>query len=171
MKNGLGWYAFCSRGVGCLAISRNLLRNGEITKVRFEFLVASLVFGSEVLTWRCSIGSFQLGSSLDFWAKDTMCYDPFSRVGACGRRPSESADPGASASWGFYKRGIGLSRERSFTGAGGWGLLVDPRRPFWLRKRVVLRGENEGSGAHSRSGVSELELSLANWTTRLAEVT
>ena len=76
--------------------------------------------------------------------KETLGCDLFSRVGACGRRPSESADPGASASWGFYRRGIGLSRERSFTGAGGWGLLVDQWRQFWLRKRVVLRGENDG---------------------------
>ena len=30
--------------------------------------------------------------------------DLFSRVGACGRRPSESADPGASASWVLLKK-------------------------------------------------------------------
>ena len=82
-----------------------------------------------------------------------MGCDLFSRVGACGRRPSESADPGVSASWVLLKKkGIGLSRERSFTGAGGWGLLVDQRRQFWLRKRVVLRRENEGSGLGDDSG-------------------
>ena len=35
--------------------------------------------------------------------KGTLGCDLFSRVGACGRRPSESADPGASASWVLYR--------------------------------------------------------------------
>ena len=68
------------------------------------FLVASLVFRSEALSSGYSIASFQLGSSFDFWAKDTLGYDPFSRVGACGRRPSESADPWGLAIWVFYNR-------------------------------------------------------------------
>ena len=38
--------------------------------------------------------------------------------------------PWGPASWGFTGEGIGLSRERSFTGAGGWGLLGTLKMPI-----------------------------------------
>ena len=71
----------------------NRFRDGEITTFPFELLVASLVFGSEALGWGFLIWSFGFGSSFEFWAKETLGCDPSPRVGACGRRPSESADP------------------------------------------------------------------------------
>ena len=55
--------------------------------------------------------------------KETLGCDLFSRGGACGRRPSESADPGASASWGFYRSGIGCTIERKLYGERGLGLV------------------------------------------------
>ena len=63
-----------------------------------------------------------------------MGCDPFSRVGACGRRPSESADPGArrsadpggSASWAFYKAGIGCAVEKKLYGGRGLRLVGCP---------------------------------------------
>ena len=52
---------------------------------------------------------------------------PFSRVGACGRRPSESADPGGSASWVFYKASIGCTVEKKLYGGRGLRLVRDPQ--------------------------------------------
>ena len=52
-----------------------------------------------------------------------MGCDLFPRVGACGRRPSESADPGGSASWVFYRAGIGCIIERKLYGGRGLGLV------------------------------------------------
>ena len=78
---GIGWVVrFHSRDtvVSCC----NRLRDGEITKLRFELLVASLVLGFEVLGWSFSIWSFGLGSSFEFWAKETQGCDLFSRFGA-----------------------------------------------------------------------------------------
>ena len=47
----------------------NRLGDGEITKLRFEFLVASLVFGFEALGWSFLIWSFGFGSSFEFCAQ------------------------------------------------------------------------------------------------------
>ena len=69
---------------------------------------------------------FWIWSSFEFWAKETLGCDPFSRVGACGRRPSESADPGGSASWGFYRAGIGCTVEKKLYGGRGLGLVGGP---------------------------------------------
>ena len=55
-----------------------------------------------------------------------MGCDPSSRVGACGRRPSESADPGGSASWGFYRAGIGCTVEKKLYGGRGLRLVGGP---------------------------------------------
>ena len=44
------------------------------------------------------------GKSFELWGKKTMGCDLFPRVGACGRRPSESADPGGPASWVLLKK-------------------------------------------------------------------
>ena len=59
--------------------------------------------------------------------KETLACDPFSRVGACGRRPSESADPGGSASWAFYRAGIGCTVEKKLYGGRGLGLVRCPK--------------------------------------------
>ena len=62
--------------------------------------------------------------------KETLGCDLFSRVGACGRRPSESADPGGSASWVFYRAGIGCTVEKKLYGGRGLGLVRDPHVPI-----------------------------------------
>ena len=53
------------------------------------------------------VGTFNLEFWIQFkfwvWVKETLGCDLFSRVGACGRRPSESADPGGPASWALYR--------------------------------------------------------------------
>ena len=100
---------------------------------------------------------FELGSRFEFGARETLGCDPSCRVGACGRRPSESADPGGSASWALYRAGIGCTVEKSSTGGGGWGLLgalrCQPRSSRW----VVLSLENvevrfgDGFGLRSMS--------------------
>ena len=64
---------------------------------------------------------------MEFWATETLGCDPFSRIGACGRRPSESADPGASARWVVYRDGIGCIVERKLYGGRGLGLVGDPQ--------------------------------------------
>ena len=56
-----------------------------------------------------------------------MDCDLFPRVGACGRRPSESADPGGSASWVFYRAGIGCTVEKKLYGGRGLGLVRCPK--------------------------------------------
>ena len=55
-KNDPGWYALCSHKLCCslplwghLSKLTQLIRNGDTTKLRFEFLAASLIFGSEAL--------------------------------------------------------------------------------------------------------------------------
>ena len=105
----------------------NRLRDGEITKLRFEFLVASVAFGSEALSWFFSTWRFGFGSRFEFWAKETLGCHLFPRVGACGRRPSESADPGGSASWVLYRAGIGCTVEKKLYGGRGLGLVRDPQ--------------------------------------------
>ena len=89
-----------------------------------------LVFRSEALSSGYSIASFQLGSSFGFWAKNTLGCDPFSRVGACGRRPSESADPGARRVGSFTRAGIGCTVERKLYGGRGLGLVGGPHMPI-----------------------------------------
>ena len=59
-----------------------------------------------------------------------MGCDLFSRVGACGRRPSESADPGVSASWVLYRAGIGCTVEKKLYGGRGLGLVGSPHVPI-----------------------------------------
>ena len=100
-RNDPEWHALCSRRIDCSVPLRErfnnqlqLIAERGPNKSSVVFFVASLVFRSEALSSGYSIASVQFGSSFDFWAKDTLRYDPFSRVGACGRRPSESADPG-----------------------------------------------------------------------------
>ena len=61
--------------------------------------------------------------------KETLGCDLFSRVGACGRGPSESADPGVSASWVLYRAGIGCTVERKLYGGRGLGLVRCPNMP------------------------------------------
>ena len=58
--------------------------------------------------------------------KETLGCDPFSRVGACGRRPSESADPGGSASWALYRASIACTVEKKLYGGRGLGLVREP---------------------------------------------
>ena len=84
------------------------------------------VFGSEALIWSFSIWGFAFCSSFECGAKETLGCDPFSRVGACGRRPSESADPGGSASWVLYRAGIGCTVEKKLYGGRGLGLVRCP---------------------------------------------
>ena len=48
------------------------------------------------------------------------------RVGACGRRPLESADPGVSASWALYRASIGCTIEKKLYGGRGLGLVRCP---------------------------------------------
>ena len=76
-----------------------------------------------------SISIFELGSRFEFGAKETLGCDPSSRVGACGRRPSESADPGGSASWVFYRVGMGCTIEKKHYGGRGLGLAGCPHMP------------------------------------------
>ena len=59
-----------------------------------------------------------------------MGCDPSSRVGACGRRPSESADPGGSASWAFYRASIACTVEKKLYGGRGLGLFGGPHVSF-----------------------------------------
>ena len=124
MLNDPEWYALCSRRIGCSVplkeyCSNHLQLLTERRDNQVVVLVASLAFGSEALSWSCSIGSFQLGLGFEFWAKETLGYDPSSRVGACGRRPSESADPGASASWAVYRSWYRVHcRKKALRGAG-----------------------------------------------------
>ena len=49
------------------------------------------------------------------------------RVGACGRRPLESADPGGSASWVFYRASIACTVEKKLYGGRGLGLVGGPQ--------------------------------------------
>ena len=72
----------------------------------------------------------ELGSRFEFGAKETLGCDPSSRVGACGRRPSESADPGGSASWGSYRASIACTVEKKLYGERGLGLVGDPHMSF-----------------------------------------
>ena len=58
--------------------------------------------------------------SFKFGAKEKLGCDAFSRVGACGRRPSLSADPGKGpASWGFKREQLRETIERGFYRGGG----------------------------------------------------
>ena len=59
--------------------------------------------------------------------KETLGCDPSSRVGACGRRPSESADPGGSASWVLYRASIGCTVEKKLYGGRGLRLVRCPK--------------------------------------------
>ena len=125
-KNDPEWHALCSRKIDC-SVPLRVRFNNQLQLVAERgpnnssvvFLVASLVFRSEALSSGYSIASFQLGSSFDFWAKDTLGYDPFSRVGACGRRPSESADPGCRRVGALTGTGIGCIVERKLYGGRG----------------------------------------------------
>ena len=56
-----------------------------------------------------------------------MGCDLFPRVGACGRRPSESADPGCRRVGSFTEAGIGCTVERKLYGGRGLGLVGDPQ--------------------------------------------
>ena len=58
----------------------------------FEFLVSGLSFGLKSLSRAFEFGVLDLVRVLSLGEEALGC-DPFSRVGACGRRPSESADP------------------------------------------------------------------------------
>ena len=109
-----------------IALSYCNFRNGS----RFEFLVASLGFGSEALSWNFSIRRFGFGSSVKCWAKETLGCDPFSRFGACGRRPSESADPGGSAGWAFYRRWYRGHCRKKLYGGRGLRLVGGPHMPI-----------------------------------------
>ena len=60
-----------------------------------------------------------------FRASKKLACNAFSRVGACGRRPSESADPGASAGWVLYREWV-RSRKRLYRGRG-LGLASGPK--------------------------------------------
>ena len=71
------------------------------------------------------------------------------RVGACGRRPLESADPGGSASWALYRASIACTVEKKLYGGRGLGLVRCPHVPilafqmggFTVGKcRISLRG-------------------------------
>ena len=129
-KNDPEWHALCSRRIdcsvplrGCFNNQLQLIAERGPNKSSVVFLVASLIFRSEALSSGYFIASFQLGSSFGFWAKDTLGYDPFSRVGACGRRPSESADPGCRRVGSFTGAGIGCTIERKLYGGRGLGLV------------------------------------------------
>ena len=74
-----------------------------------------------------SIWSFRFGSSFEFGAKETLGCDPSSRVGACGRRPSESADPGCRRVGSFTEAGRGCTVERKLYGGRGLGLVRCPQ--------------------------------------------
>ena len=62
--------------------------------------------------------------------KETLGCDPFSRVGACGRRRSESADPGGSASWVLYRASIACTVEKKLYGGRGLGLFGGSQMVF-----------------------------------------
>ena len=66
----------------------------------------------------------------EFGAIETLGCDPSSRVGACGRRPSESADPGVSASWAFYRASIACVVEKKLYGGRGLELVGGPHVSF-----------------------------------------
>ena len=89
--------------------------------------------------------------------KETLGCDLFSRVGACGRRPSESADPGGSASWAFYRAGIGCTVEKKLYGGRGLGLVRSPHVAILVFQMGGFIVGNEGfrfgddSGLRSRS--------------------
>ena len=83
---------------------RNRVRNGELPTVRFDFLVSNLAMGFHAFSGGVQFGVLDSVQVLGFWVKETLGCDLFSRVGACGRRPSESADPGASVSWVLLKK-------------------------------------------------------------------
>ena len=62
----------------------------------------------------------------------------FSRVGACGRRPLESADPGVRRVGAFgteSNAGLGLGK---LYGGRGLGTKVDPRCQRWYPESVVF---------------------------------
>ena len=54
--------------------------------------------------------------------KEALGCDLFSRVGACGRRPSESADPGGPASWVLLKKRYRVKQRKKLYGGRGLGL-------------------------------------------------
>ena len=132
-KNDPEWHALCSRRIDCSVPLRECFNNQlqlvaerGPNKSSVVVLVASLVFRSEALSSGYTIASFQLGSSFDFRAKDTLGYDPFSRVGACGRKPSESTDPGARRVGSCTGAGIGCTVERKLYGGRGLRLVRCP---------------------------------------------
>ena len=59
--------------------------------------------------------------------KETLGCDLFSRVGACGRRPSESADPGVSASWVLYKKKYKVKSRKKLCRGRGLRLASFPK--------------------------------------------
>ena len=67
--------------------------------------------------------------------KETLGCDLFSRVGACGRRPSESADPGASASWVLLKKRYRVKQRKKLYGGRGLGLVRCPKAAFLASKK------------------------------------
>ena len=88
-----------------------------------------------------------------FRASKKLACNAFSRAGACGRGPSEPADPGASASWVLLKKWWRVgSRKRLYRGRG-LGLASGPQDAhFGFRKGVVLPWENEGFRSRDDSG-------------------
>ena len=64
-----------------------------------------------------------------------MGCDLFSRVGACGRRPSESADPGVSASWVLLKKRYRVKKRKKLYRGRGLGLVRCPKVPILASKR------------------------------------
>ena len=85
-----------------------------------------------------SIWTFGFSSSFGFWVKEALGCDLFSRVGACGRRPSESADPGVRRVGAFgteSNAGLGLGK---LYGGRGLGTEVDTTCQLWCPESVVL---------------------------------
>ena len=81
--------------------------------------------------------------------KKTLGCDLFPRVGACGRRPSESADPGCRRVGPFTGTGIGCTVERKLYGGRGLRLVRCPQEAILVfqmggftvgKSRISLRG-------------------------------
>ena len=60
-------------------------------------------------------------------AHKRIACNAFSRVGACGRRPSESADPVGPASWVLYRKNYRVRSRKKLYRGRGLGLASGPK--------------------------------------------
>ena len=125
-KNDPEWHALCSCRIDCSVPLRErfnnqlqLIAERGPNKSSVVFLVASLVFRSEALSSGYSIASSNSVRVLIFGRRIHWVTIPFPGSAHVAAGPLNPPALGRRRVGSCTGNGIGLSRERSFTGAGG----------------------------------------------------